>query len=90
MCVFLHLDFFNWGSFLCFQISSHNYMSTLCALYMTDRGYFQDSILSLSQALIIRRCRMEYYVIQISFCREFQTSFFQAHDQSPDTLSISF
>ena len=42
-------------------------MSTLCALYMTDRGYFQDSILSLSQALIIRRCRMEYYVIQISF-----------------------
>ena len=65
-------------------------MSTLCALYMTDRGYFQDSILSLSQALIIRRCRMEYYVIQISFCREFQTSFFQAHDQSPDTLSISF
>ena len=68
------------------QIGSHDYMSTLCALYVTDRGYFQDSILSLSQALIIRRCRMEYYVIQISFCREFQTSFFQ----SPDTLSISF
>ena len=73
-----------------FQIGSHDYMSTLCALYMTDRGYFQDSILGLSQALIIRRFRMEYYVIQISFCREFQTSFFQAYDQSPDTLSISF
>ena len=43
-----------------------------------------------NQELSKRRCRMEYYVIQISFCREFQTSFFQAHDQSPDTLSISF
>ena len=52
-------------------------MSTLCALYVTGRGYFQISILSLFQALLIRRCRMKYYVIQVSFCREFQTSFFE-------------
>ena len=63
---------------------------TLCALYVTDRGYFQDSLLSLFQALIIRRCRMECYVIQISFCREFQTSFFQAHHQSPIIFVINF
>ena len=50
-----------------------------CLLYVhsvTERGYFQNSILSLCQALLIRRCRMEYHVIQVSFCREFQTSFF--------------
>ena len=28
-----------------------------------------------NQELSKRRCRMEYYVIQVSFCREFQTSF---------------
>ena len=65
-------------------------MSTLCALYVTGRGYFQNSILSLFQALLIRRCRMKYYVIQVSFCREFQTSFFQAHHQSPHTFFIDF
>ena len=65
-------------------------MSTLCALYETGRGYFQISILSLFQALLIRRCRMKYYVIQVSFCREFQTNFFRAHHQSPHTFFIDF
>ena len=50
-----------------FQIGSHDYVSTLCALYVTDRGYFQNLILSLCQALLIRRCRMEYYVIKVFF-----------------------
>ena len=50
-----------------FQIGSHDYVSTLCALYVTERGYFQNLILSLYQALLIRRCRMEYYVIKVSF-----------------------
>ena len=69
-----------------FQIGSHDYMSTLCALYVTDRGYFQNSVLSLCQALLIRRRRMEYYVIKVSFCREFQTSFFS----SPSSISSHF
>ena len=73
-----------------FQIGSHDYMSTLCALYVTDRGYFQNSVLSLCQALLIRRRRMEYYVIKVSFCREFQTSFFQAHHLSPRTFFYQF
>ena len=82
--------FFKIGIFFMFSCS-HDYISTLFALYVTGRGYFQDSILSLFQALLIRRCRMKYYVIQVSFCREFQTSFFRAHHQSPHTfLSISF
>ena len=65
-------------------------MSTLCALYVTDRGYFQNSVLGLCQALLIRRRRMEYYVIKVSFCREFQTSFFRAHHQSSHTFFIDF
>ena len=57
---------------------------------VTDRGYFQNSVLSLCQALLIRRRRMEYYVIKVSFCREFQTSFFEAHHLSPRTFFINF
>ena len=72
------------------QIGSHDYMSTLYALYVTDRGYFQNSVLSLCQTLLIGRRRMEYYVIKVSFCREFQTSFFEAHHLSPRTFFINF
>ena len=58
VCVFLYLYIFLIGDLFVFQIGSHDYVSTLCALYVTDRGYFQNLILSLCQALLIRRCRM--------------------------------
>ena len=72
------------------QIGSHDYMSTLCALYVTDRGYFQNSVLSLCQALLIRRRRMEYYVIKVFFVGNFKRVFFQAHHLSPRIFFINF
>ena len=55
---------------------------------MTDQeiNFIRNSLRALFQALRIIINRLEYYVIHVQFCMEFQNSFFQAHDLFPDTF----
>lgn len=55
---------------------------------MTDQetNLIRNSLRALFQALRIIRNRLEYYVIHVQFCMEFQNSFFQAHHLFPDTF----
>ena len=55
---------------------------------MTDQeiNFIRNSLRALFQALRIIINRLEYYVIHVQFCMEFQNSFFQAHHLFPDTF----
>ena len=55
---------------------------------MTDQetNFIRNSLRAFFQALRIIINRMEYYVIHVQFCMEFQNSFFQAHHLFPDTF----
>ena len=57
-------------------------------LYLTDQeiNFIRNSLRALFQALRIIINRLEYYVIHVQFCMEFQNSFFQAHHLFPDTF----
>ena len=55
---------------------------------MTDQeiNFIRNSLRALFQALRIIINRLEYYVIHVQFCMEFQNSFFQTHHLFPDTF----